>query len=164
MAATSNPYNNIELSAKHMKTDTTGKKTSTQQAPAGWVHIKTYLSINKFKNGWGQVQFVGNNQLTIRAWINDTFKGKTYEDITVPMDMTLYKEGYFATPQSIKNALAKYFERKKNNGIYVRQWGAESTGIFYKVDGMSQFNVFGGNRSGSWVDINTFINSMGPLW
>ncbi|MEK4850309.1 DNA/RNA non-specific endonuclease [Paenibacillus sp. FSL H7-0756] len=164
MGATINPYDNIEMSAKHMKTDTTGKKTSTQQAPAGMVHIRTYLSINRFKNGWGQVQFVGNNQLTIRAWINNTFTGKTYEDITIPMEMTLYKAGYFATPQSIKAALAKYFEKKKNSGIYVRQWGAESSGTFYKVDGMSQFNVFGGNRNGSSVDINTFINSMGPLW
>lgn len=164
MGATINPYDNIEMSAKHMKTDTTGKKTSTQQAPAGMVHIRTYLSINRFKNGWGQVQFVGNNQLTIRAWINNTFTGKTYEDITIPMEMTLYKAGYFATPQSIKAALAKYFEKKKNSGVYVRQWGAESSGTFYKVDGMSQYNVFGGNRNGSWVDINTFINSMGPLW
>lgn len=164
MGATINPYDNIELSVKHIKTDTTGQKMLTQSAPSGLVHIRTYLSINRFKNGWGQVQYVGKNLLTIRAWFNDQLKGRTYEDITVPMEMTPYKEGYFATPQSIKSALAKYFERKKNNGIYVRQWGAESTGIFYKVDGMSQFNVFGGNRSGSWVDINTFINSMGSLW
>ncbi|OMF94260.1 hypothetical protein BK147_17120 [Paenibacillus sp. FSL R7-0337] len=164
MGATINPYDNIEMSAKHMKTDTTGKKTSTQQAPAGMVHIRTYLSINRFKNGWGQVQFVGNNQLTIRAWINNTFTGKTYEDITIPMDMTLYKAGYYATPQSIKAALAKYFEKKKNSGVYVRQWGAESTGIIYKVEGRSQFDVFGGNRNGGSVDINTFVNSMGPLW
>ncbi|NOU81574.1 hypothetical protein GC101_22180 [Paenibacillus sp. LMG 31459] len=164
MGATINPYDNIEMSEKHMKTDTTGRITSTQPAPAGLAHIKTYLSINRFKNGWGQVQYVGHNQLTIRAWINDQYKGRTYQDITVPMEMALYKGGYFATPQSIKAALAKYFEKKMTNGVYVRQWGAESTGIIYKVDGMSQFNVFGGNRSGSWVDINTFINSMGPLW
>lgn len=37
--------------------------------------------------------------------------------------MTLYKAGYYATPQSIKAALAKYFEKKKNSGVHVRQWG-----------------------------------------
>ncbi len=128
----------------------------------GLVNIQDYLTGLNFNNAWSVVDSIRDNTLRIQCNIRNTTTGTTSEYVDADLPMTEYLGGYYAKESDIIAALGNYLKEKSNSGIYARQWAAEELGIFYDVDGMSQYNVFGGKNGP--IDITTFINQMGPQW
>jgi alpha-tubulin suppressor-like RCC1 family protein/chitodextrinase len=156
----------IELSSKHIRTNSTGKKADTSVAPSNLTNIQTYLNNLNFKNGLGQVDYIGNGKIGFKSLIiNDMFPNNSKtEIISVPLTMQEYNTGWYATKENILNAISSYFISKQDQKIYSRQVAARSYGTIYNVNGNEQFNTFGGRNSKYPQDINTFINKLGPQW
>lgn len=134
----------------------------SEPLPPNAVKIKRYLTDLGFENRWGSIDFIGDNILRVKCNIVNDYTGTTFEMVEVDLPMYQTPNGYYADPVKIIASLAKYFYQKTDRGIYARQWSAEAYGILYNVNGIDQYDVFGGEDGP--IDITTFINQIGPQW